>query len=389
MGGVGASDLAASLWLAFDGGRAYPPEHEERIRRERELCDALAQLARRGEVLAIDFVTREVRIGPDASPLASPLFDDLVDAGLRAGLRQVLLQDDRDGIRALGLLCTLVAAARDAREEADGAREAAGADPVGDTRPVPLAPAPVGVPPNPETGVVEAVETLWSRIAEARDFDRAAADDLLLRIEELPGDGIEAPLRLFDEASVSSRPMVHAVNVSRLVRAAATAVCDDPEQVRTLVLCALLADIGMLAVSRELQQHEDHLAPDEAERMQRHPLLGARVLLATPALPEIVGVVAFEHHMRRDGRGYPDPPRPDWRCRPESLLVQAADTYAAIRAERPWRAALGEPEARSLMRQLAGAWLDREMVALLLDRAVPAGCLVPAQAVADDPETGA
>ncbi len=381
-----AAELAASLWLAFDGGRAYAPEHRERVRRETELCSIVAGLAARGIPLRLDFVRRDVRVGDDASPLASPLFDDLVEAGLRAGFRVVMLDGDDEGLQTLGLLSSLVEAATSPASSglpAPSAASVPGEPDATDTQPVRVASTPVELPPSPWSELVDKLDALWNGIADHREIDDDEVDDLLLRVEELPGDGVETPLRLFDEVDPETRLLVHAINVARLTRAAAQAALGKPEAVRALMLAALLADIGMIASPRDLRRSDARLGPREIERMQAHPLLGARLLLATPRLPEIVGVVAFEHHMRTGGRGYPDRPHPDWRCRPESLLVQAADTHAAIRAERPWRAALGEPEARILLRQLAGGWLDPEMVVLLLDEAVPAGCLLPAEVDAD------
>ena len=372
-----APELSAALWLAFDGGRAYPPEHGERIRREQELCEAIAALAARGSRMEVDFVAREVRIDDEASPLASPLFDDMVDAGLMAGFRRVELDGDRDGLRALGLLSSLVETS--CRAAVDRVEPPAR---VTDTQPVVIdGPAAPALPPGAE--LAGRLEEIWNGIGERRTIDRAALDDLLARLDELPGDGVDEPVRLFDESDPARRCLDHALNVARIVRIAAScavreAGIDRGEDVDDITAAALFADIGMLAVSRDLQAREEELAPLDVKRMQRHPVLGARLLLATPGLPEIAGVVAFEHHMRAGGRGYPEPPRPGWVCRSESRLVQAADTWAAIRAARPWRASLGETEARQLMRQLAGAWLDRESVSLLLDRALPAGCVVHA-----------
>ena len=40
--------------------------------------------------------------------------------------------------------------------------------------------------------------------------------------------------------------------------------------------------------------------------MKRHTVDGAEMLRSTPDIPTLAPIVAFEHHLRLDGTGYPD-----------------------------------------------------------------------------------
>ena len=79
--------------------------------------------------------------------------------------------------------------------------------------------------------------------------------------------------------------------------------------------------------------------------MKRHTIDGAEILRGTPDVPTLAPVVAFEHHLRLDGTGYPEGVR-----RPSlnlgTMLCAIADVYDAMRSNRVYQTAF--PTARIL-----------------------------------------
>jgi HD-GYP domain-containing protein (c-di-GMP phosphodiesterase class II) len=72
--------------------------------------------------------------------------------------------------------------------------------------------------------------------------------------------------------------------------------------------------------------------------MQRHPVEGAEILRRTPEMPTLAPVVAFEHHLRADGTGYPaGVARP--RLNLGTTLCGIADVYDAMRSQRVYQEA--------------------------------------------------
>jgi HD-GYP domain-containing protein (c-di-GMP phosphodiesterase class II) len=63
--------------------------------------------------------------------------------------------------------------------------------------------------------------------------------------------------------------------------------------------------------------------------MCRHPVLGADLLARLPGSNRLPLIVAFEHHMRYDGKGYPFV-REGWRQHPVSRLACLADVFDAM-----------------------------------------------------------
>ena len=99
---------------------------------------------------------------------------------------------------------------------------------------------------------------------------------------------------------------------------------------------ALLHDVGMLKVDRELLNKEARLTPEELNRIRTHTVMGYQTVSRDMRYPEDIAVCALQHHEHWDGRGYPR------RLRGEDIhlfgrVVAVADTYEAMVSERPYR----------------------------------------------------
>ncbi len=97
----------------------------------------------------------------------------------------------------------------------------------------------------------------------------------------------------------------HMVNVSILTMGQARALGIDGPLLREFGLAALMHDIGKVRTPLEILNKPDKLTDDEFTIMKRHTVDGAEILRGTPDIPTLAPVVAFEHHLRLDGSGYP------------------------------------------------------------------------------------
>ena len=148
----------------------------------------------------------------------------------------------------------------------------------------------------------------------------------------------------------------HSVNTSILsLGLARVGGLSEGDQV-VLGIGAMLHDIGKIGVSRTILQHPGRLNAAQWEEVRKHPQLGAEAILAAAAPgEELAAVVAFEHHARFDGSGYPrlvyhdgthTHPGVGHPLHFFSRLVAVADTYDAITTRRAYRRA--EPPSRAL-----------------------------------------
>jgi putative nucleotidyltransferase with HDIG domain len=159
-------------------------------------------------------------------------------------------------------------------------------------------------------------------------------------------------LKEFDQYTTT-----HSMNVSVLAMALAEALELGSAQVRAVGVAGLLHDLGKVRVPREVLLKPGKLTEAERAEIQRHPVEGARILLAGDQPLDLAAVVAYEHHLLLDGGGYP--------CRHSqrdahygSRLVHVCDVYDALRTRRPYRDAWESETALQYIEQRAGLEFD-------------------------------
>jgi HD-GYP domain-containing protein (c-di-GMP phosphodiesterase class II) len=106
--------------------------------------------------------------------------------------------------------------------------------------------------------------------------------------------------------------------------------------VMQVVTGALLHDIGMLRLPKEITDKSGGLSGAELQRMQAHPLYSYKIATKELLYPEDVGLIALQHHERWDGEGYPR------RITGTDIemgarIVSVADAFEAMVSEKPYR----------------------------------------------------
>ena len=101
----------------------------------------------------------------------------------------------------------------------------------------------------------------------------------------------------------------------------------------------------------------------EWQEIHGHPEMGARIL-EHANLPDIADWV-LHHHERLDGRGYLTGLAGE-AIPPESRILSVADSFEAMTADRPYRAALDRAAAEAGLRDGDGTQFDPDVVDALL-----------------------
>jgi len=164
----------------------------------------------------------------------------------------------------------------------------------------------------------------------------------------------ELPLKiLIFQRSPNPDPYAHALHVCALSIGIAEQIGLEKEWVQEIALGAILHDIGMYLSPSAFLSTTAVLTLDEKTRYWDHPVRGAELLLATPGISELVSIMAYEHHLHYDGKGFPAQQRPR-ELNLGSMIAFIADTYDNLRRDKPEQKALSMAETLNTMSQGAG-----------------------------------
>jgi putative nucleotidyltransferase with HDIG domain len=178
----------------------------------------------------------------------------------------------------------------------------------------------------------------------------------------------------------------HATNVAVLAMALAEYIGLSPRDVRDFGVAGLLHDLGKVRVPKEILTRPGALSEQELAILRRHPVDGARLILARETKLELAATVAYEHHIMLNGQGYPR-----FRYTRDthfaSKLVHVCDVYDALSTNRPYRDAWENEAALAFLEERAGPDFDPALVeafAAMMRHwthqrvAIPAGAPLPA-----------
>ncbi|MBI4962363.1 MAG: response regulator [Desulfomonile tiedjei] len=123
-------------------------------------------------------------------------------------------------------------------------------------------------------------------------------------------------------------------------------------------VAAALHDAGKVGISHRILHKTGKLTPEEFDVMKTHTLIGQRILGDSDApLLRMARDIAFSHHERWDGSGYPQGLA--GKAIPETArIVAVVEVYDALINKRLYRPAFTEDEALSMMIQQSGKQFD-------------------------------
>jgi HD-GYP domain-containing protein (c-di-GMP phosphodiesterase class II) len=154
--------------------------------------------------------------------------------------------------------------------------------------------------------------------------------------------------------SFSNHTYVHSSNVAVLSIFQAETLGIKDAVLHDIGLAAILHDVGKLFVSREVLEKDGPLDDREFSEMMLHPVYGANYLAKIDGITRIATVVAYEHHRKYDGTGYPPARAHGKKQHIYSQIIAISDFFDALRCNRPYRRSWEIQEIVYLMKKNAG-----------------------------------
>lgn len=168
--------------------------------------------------------------------------------------------------------------------------------------------------------------------------------------------------------SIQERDIVtyeHSRRVALYAQSLARSLGWGKREARDLALAALVHDLGKTWISNKILNKAAALSLEERLIMQRHPEIGARILIGYEVHPFYVEAV-LHHHESWDGRGYPAQLK-GTAIPLSARILTVADVYDVLTSRRPYKAPLTSTEARERLLESSGTTFDPTILRTFVD----------------------
>ncbi|PIV39039.1 MAG: HD-GYP domain-containing protein [Candidatus Omnitrophica bacterium CG02_land_8_20_14_3_00__42_8] len=184
-------------------------------------------------------------------------------------------------------------------------------------------------------------------------------------------------INLLDMRSYDDYLYNHSVGVCILSLTIGIAYKYDELRLRDLGVGALLHDVGKTKISSEILNKPGKLTAEEFEEIKKHSRWGFDMLRGEKELSLLSSHIAYQHHERCDGRGYPRGLSEE-----ETLqfarIVSVADVYDALTADRIYRKRFLPHEARKIIESNLETQFSLQIVKIFFENVAlyPVGTMV-------------
>lgn len=187
------------------------------------------------------------------------------------------------------------------------------------------------------TNLIEKLSEIFETIAQGLSVNNRSIDTITDRLLELVRGNSDQVVTYILAGEIASAPLAKSsVNTAILAAMIAEEMKIPNVKILTITTGALLHDIGMLRIPREILEKKENLTPQELQRIQVHPLYAYKIIVKELLYSEEIGRIALQHHERWDGEGYPR------RLSGEAIdigarIVSVCDAFEAMVSEKPYR----------------------------------------------------
>jgi len=187
------------------------------------------------------------------------------------------------------------------------------------------------------TDLINKLGALFQNITEGLSVESRSIDGIAGRVLQAVREHRDQIVGYILGGEVATHPLAKSsVNTSILSTLIAMELKMPNHKILQVTTGALLHDIGMLKLPKDIVEKKGGLSETELARIQAHPLYAYKMICKELLYPEEVGVIALQHHERWDGEGYPR------RLAGEAIdlgarIVSVADAFEAMVSEKPYR----------------------------------------------------
>jgi HD-GYP domain-containing protein (c-di-GMP phosphodiesterase class II) len=185
--------------------------------------------------------------------------------------------------------------------------------------------------------LIERLDAVFANISSGVSVEARSIDDITARMLQAVRDQRDSFIGYILGGEVAGHEMAKSsVNAAILSALIAQEMKLPNHKVMVIITGALLHDVGMFRLPREILDKKGGLSEAEFQRMQAHPLYTHKIVSKELLYPEDVGLIVLQHHERWDGEGYPrriSGSTIDMGAR----IVSVADAFEAMVSQKSYR----------------------------------------------------
>ena len=364
-----ADELVRKLAAALRGAQLYAPNHPLVTRNIAALHETLTLVHASSPSIALGIVGEDLVVGDVPIPRAAENMGELMRRLQQAGIERIVIDRgvEPDELSKLVLAVSRSESIAPGKARSDQVAAALAKLPhirVGRLQVEQRVEAPGGDIATIRRLYDDAVSlagTLWDSARTEGIPDADAARGMVDNLAQAVAQNRTALLALTALKNYDNYTFTHMVNVSLLTMGQARGLGIDGPLLRAFGLSALMHDIGKVRTPTDVLNKPDKLSEAEFEIMKRHTIEGAEILRKTPEMPALAPIVAFEHHLRVDGTGYPNGVKRDG-LNLGTMLCGIADVYDAMRSQRAYQQAFPTDRILAVLQRNDGTQFDQNLV---------------------------
>jgi putative nucleotidyltransferase with HDIG domain len=355
-----AEEVLRRLAGAIRSTQLYAPGHPIVARGVTALTDALTMALAATPSIAIGVIGEELVVGDTPVPRAAETMGELMRRLQQAGIERIVIDRGVEESEITALVQNLL-------------QTAAGPDATSAGRMPHIRVGRLDVERRVEASgdvatfrslyddAVSMASRLWETASVEGMPDADAARSMVESLAQAVAQNRTALLALTALKEYDNYTFTHMVNVSILTMGQARGLGIEGPLLREMGLAALMHDIGKVNTPSEILNKPEALTDAEFEILRRHTVDGAEILRRTPEIPTLAPVVAFEHHLRADGSGYPAGVKRT-QLNLGTVLCGIADVYDAMRSQRAYQQAFPTERILTVLKRNDGTQFDQHLV---------------------------
>ena len=229
------------------------------------------------------------------------------------------------------------------------------------------------------------VSSMSESIDEAHGFDMGAVDYItkpvnpaivkarvathlsLVSTEELQDTQLQIIQRLGRAAEYRDNETGrHVIRISHYAKLLVLKIGLSEQESKNIFLAAPMHDVGKIGIPDHILLKPGSLTAEEWSVMRQHPTIGAEIIGEhASALLTTARIVAYTHHEKWDGSGYPQ------QLAGEAIplmgrIISVVDVFDALTTQRPYKDAWPLEQALDYIQNQAGIHFDPKLVSAFM-----------------------